>query len=203
VSPGEIISPLKIERRKESMENFAGIYELSPSQREEVRERYPKTYFPDPVLEPLWFGRRDHQRIPDRKVIFDQKSEDGRTTFGICSDQYKVIPYEDIVHMVENSVGQLEGYGEIQICPHTYMDGARLKIGIKFPEMKTELRKLDSIFPKVEVFSSYDLSTKLTGRFGAFQLKCLNGMGVWKQFKAFAKRHLQNLFLNELGENIS
>jgi hypothetical protein len=28
-------------------------------------------------------------------------------------------------------------------------------------------------------------------------------MGVWKTFKQFAKRHLQNLFLNELGDNIS
>lgn len=179
-------------------------YELNPAERLEVRERYPNNYFPDPVLEPVWFGRRQHQRIPNKKAIVDQKFQgNGAMIFGICSDQYKVVHYEDIVHMVENSVGKLTDYGTVQICPHTYLDGGRMRIGIKFPDMKSEIKKVDSIFPKVDVFTSYDLSTKLMGKFGAFQLKCTNGMGVWKHFKQFAKRHLQNLFLNELGTNIS
>jgi hypothetical protein len=179
-------------------------YQLSPSERAEVRERYPKVYFPDPVLEPVWFGRREHQRIEGKKAIVDQTFEgNGQMVYGICSDQYKVIHYEDIVHMVENSVGKLTDYGAVQICPHTYLDGARMRIGVKFPDLKSEIKKLDSIVPKVDIFTSYDLSTKLKGMFGAFQLKCTNGMGVWKTFKQFSKRHLQNLFLNELGDNIS
>ena len=182
-------------------------YVLSPSERAEVRDRYPKVYFPQPVLEPVWFGKREKTRIPDTKAIFDQASPSASlgmpAVFGICSDQYKVVHYEDIVHMVENSIGKLTEYGTIQICPHTYLEGARMRIGIKFPDMKSEIKKVDSIFPKVDIFTSYDLSTKLKGQFGAFQLKCTNGMGVWKTFKQFAKRHLQNLFLNELGTNIS
>jgi hypothetical protein len=179
-------------------------YHLSPSERTEVRERYPKVYFPDPVLEPVWFGRREHQRILGRKAIVDQKFEgNGQMIYGICSDQYKVVHYEDIVHMAEQSIGKLTDYGIIQICPHTYLEGARMRISVKFPDMKSEIKKVDSIFPKVDIFTSYDLSTKLKGQFGAFQLKCSNGMGVWKTFKQFAKRHLQNLFLNELGTNIS
>lgn len=188
---------------RESREEVFGMdYELTPTQRAEVRERYPKTYFPDPVLEPVWFGRHEHKRIPEKKAIFDQNSKNG-TVFGICSDQYKIIPFESVIHMTEQSIGQLQGYGKIQICPHTYLDGARMQIGIQFPELRHTIVKKDDIIPKVEVFTSYDLSTKLMGRFGAFQLKCTNGMGVWKTFKRFAKRHLQNLFLNELGENIS
>ena len=105
--------------------------------------------------------------------------------------------------MVENSVGKITGYGAIQVKPQTYLDGGRLKCTIHFPEIKTAIKKLDSIIPKIEVFSSYDLSTKLMGKFGAFQLKCLNGVGIWKSFKQFAKRHLQNLFLNDLGNVIS
>jgi hypothetical protein len=189
----------------ETMEGLA--YELTSAERKDVRDRYPKTYFPSPVLEPVWAGRRELRRIPDKFAIVDQcrpgPLDASNQVFGICSDQYKIVPFEDVVHMVENSVGKLTEYGKVQICPHTYLDGARLNIGIKFPEMKHEIRKLDSIIPKVEVFSSYDLSTKLMGRFGAFQLKCLNGAGIWKSFKSFAKRHLQNLFLNELGNNIS
>lgn len=105
--------------------------------------------------------------------------------------------------MAEQSIGKLTDYGKILICPHTYLEGARMRIGIKFPDMMHEIKVVDSIFPKVDIFTSYDLSTKLKGQFGAFQLKCTNGMGVWKTFKKFAKRHLQNLFLNELGTNIS
>ena len=183
---------------------FGMDYELNAAERAEVRKAHPKVYFADPVKEPLWFGRRDHQIIRDKKVIFDQNPENENPIFGICSDRYKIIHFEDIVHMVENSVGKLTDYGRIQVNPHTYLDGARMKIGISFPEMKFDvLKKVDAITPKVEVFTSYDLSTKLMGKFGAFQLKCTNGMGIWKGMKAFAKRHLQNLFLNELGETIS
>jgi hypothetical protein len=78
-----------------------------------------------------------------------------------------------------------------------------MRISVKFPDLKHEIKVVDSIFPKVDIYTSYDLSTKLKGQFGAWQLKCSNGMGVWKTFKKFAKRHLQNLYLNELGTNIS
>jgi hypothetical protein len=184
-------------------------YHLTPLERAEVRERYPKVYFPDPILTPVWFGRREHQRIPGKKAIFDQtgfrtlENLEQPAIFGICSDQYKIVHYEDIVHMSEQSIGKLTDYGTIQICPHTYLEGARMRITVKFPDMKSEIRKVDSIFPKVDIFTSYDLSTKLKGQFGAYQLKCSNGVGVWKTFRQFAKKHLQNLFLNALGVNIS
>jgi len=190
-----------------TMEGLA--YELSPAERKDVRDRYPKTYFPDPVKEPLFWGRRNLQRIGDKFAVVDQRmtnTETGLsqpTVFGICSDQYKIVPFEDVIHLTEQSVGQLTDYGKIQICPHTYLSGARLNIGIKFPDHQLSIKPGENIIPKVNVFSSYDLSTKLMGRFGAFQLKCLNGAGIWKSFKSFAKRHLQNLFLNELGNNIS
>ena len=178
-------------------------YVLSAEERAEIRSKYPNTYFPDPSMEPLWHGRRERIRVPDKAAIVDQTAKDGPFVLGICSEKYKVIFYEDIVHMVENSVGKITGYGEIQVKPYTYLDGGRLRCTIHFPEMKTAIKKLDSIIPKIEVFSSYDLSTKLMGKFGAFQLKCLNGVGIWKSFKQFAKRHLQNLFLNDLGNVIS
>jgi len=179
-------------------------YELSPSERKEVRDRYPEVSFPDPTLEPVWFGRRDHRRIPEKRAIVDQAFEGNYPmVFGICSDQYKLVHYEDIVAMVEHTASNITGFGEIKVCPHTYADGGRMKITLKFPDMKSEIKKMDVIVPKIDVFTSYDLSTKLTGKFGAFQLKCTNGMGVWKTFKKFAKRHLQNLRLNELEENIN
>ncbi len=185
-------------------QDFGLAYELSPTERREVRERYPDVYFPDPVLEPVWTGRRDHRLIPEKRAIVDQAYEGpGVMVFGICSPQYKIIHYEDIIATVENTVEQIKGYGNIEVKPSVYTEGGgRMKITLKFSDMVTEIKTKDAIIPKIEVFSSYDLSTKLMGKFGAFQLKCTNGMGVWQSFKAFAKRHLNNLFLSDLETNI-
>ena len=176
-------------------------FTISPEERIGVWERYPKIEFPDPIMEPVWYGRHDHVRIQDKWAIVDQNKG---TAFAVCSIDYKIIRYENIIFMVEKIVEELTGeYGRIQVYPRLLKDGGRLQVTLKFPDHPSLIRELDSIVPKVEVFSSYDLSSKLMGRFGAFQLKCTNGMGVWKSFRAFAKRHLQNLFLNDLGETIS
>lgn len=175
--------------------------DLNSEEKAEIRNRYPEVYFPDPVLEPVWYGRRDHVRISDKRAIIDQASPD-RTVFGICSDQYKIAPYENLIYLIEQTVSGIKDYGEIKVKPYTYLDGARIKVGICFPELKSKISKVDTIIPKVEAFSSHDLSTKLTGKFGGWQLKCTNGMGVWKTFKQFAKKHLQNLFMAELATNI-
>jgi hypothetical protein len=179
--------------------------ELDPVERAEIRNRYSETYFPNPVKEPVWYGRREHTRIVEKNAIIDQNvrpDQEKPTVFGICSDHYKIVFYEDIVKMVEGVVGTIKDFGEIKINPYSYADGGRLRINLSFPEKKINIVKGDNIIPKIEIFSSYDLSTMLKGRFGAFQLKCTNGMGVWKTFKKFAKRHLQNLHLMELESSI-
>ena len=174
--------------------------ELDPGERAEVRSRYADVYFPEPVLEPVWYGRREHTRIDGRKAIIDQKSEN---VFGICSDQYKIVPFEDVVSLVEKTVTQITSFGEIKVKPTTYADGARLRVSIGFPDKKISIVKGDNIVPKIEIFSSLDLSTLLKGLFGAFQLKCSNGMGVWKTFQKYSKKHLQNLHIGELAHSIN
>jgi len=151
-------------------------------------------------MEPLWWGRRNIEPVPDRNAIVNKT--DG-TVFAVCSDRYKVVHYEDVVNMVEGVISTLDGYGKIEICPYILSDGGKMKLTLKFPEAKHKIAVGDSIFPKIEVFSSYDLSYKLMGKFGAFQLKCSNGMGVWKMFKSFARKHLQNLNLKDLQHTIS
>lgn len=176
--------------------------ELSPEEKAEIRSHYPNVYFPNPVLQPIWYGKREHVRITDKRAILDQNSEN-QTVFGICSDQYKIVPYEDIIALVEQTVEGITGFGKIEVKPHTYLGGARLRVGLSFPEHTAKIKTVDSIIPKMDVFGSHDLSTKLTGKFGAWRIVCTNGMGVWKTFKQFAKRHLQNLFLADLATSIT
>jgi len=174
-------------------------FEQTESRREEIRAMYPDTYFPRPTMEPLWFGRRPTNLISDQKVLIDQNN--GKV-LSIVSDRYKVVHYEDVTDMVTNIVNTIKGYGQIQIVPRSLKEGQRFQIQLKFPEMQKSVKKLDNIIPKIEVFSSLDLSMKLIGRFGAFRQLCTNGMGVWELFKRFSRRHLVSLSLNDLGHTI-
>ena len=43
---------------------------LNKKERANIRKKYQGVVFPDPILEPLWFGRRPEKMI-DSKSVFD------------------------------------------------------------------------------------------------------------------------------------
>ena len=166
--------------------------------KEGVRERYPNVSFPNPVLEPVWYGRRNLKRIPGERAIVDQNNGH---VMNLCSDQYKLVHYEEIIKMVEDTISHIDSYGKIVLCPHIMHDGGKMRLTMKFPEAQ-HLVKAEAILPKIDVLTSYDLSYKLMGKFGAFILRCTNGMGVWKNFRQFARKHLLSLNILELEQTI-
>ena len=173
-------------------------YEELQVVKEDVRERYPNVSFPSPALEPVWYGRRNLKRIPGERAIVDQNN--GRV-MNLCSDQYKLVHYEEIIKMVEDTISHIDSYGKIVLCPHIMHDGGKMRLTMKFPEAQ-HLVKAEAILPKIDVLTSYDLSYKLMGKFGAFILRCTNGMGVWKNFRQFARKHLLSLNILELEQTI-
>lgn len=172
---------------------------LSVNERKEVRDVYSYLQFPDPVLEPIWYGKRPTTRIDGSKAIVDQNTE---TVFGICSDLYQVIHYEDIVRMVEKTVTELPEFGKITVTPKMIKDGAKMSIIAKFEDVQYEIRKGDAVNPQITIRTSYDLGWKLSGMFGAFRLVCSNGMTVGKIFSRFAKRHITSLDPQILTDSI-
>jgi hypothetical protein len=172
---------------------------LNVKEREEVQERYPEVKFPDPVLEPLWFGKRPTTRIDGKKAIIDQTTEN---VFGICSDLYQVIHYEDILKMVETTVKNLPEFGNISIFPRLVNEGSKMVIKAKFEDVHYEIKKGDVINPEIMIRTSYDLMWKLSAVFGAFRLICSNGMTIGKVFSKFAKRHIVSLDPSSLTESI-
>jgi len=174
-------------------------FEMPAERRAEVRAQYPDVYFPKPMLEPLWYGRRPNHRVPKTRALIDANNGN---VFTIVSDQYKVVNYEDLVVMVSDITKNITDYGQIKLVPTSFKEGAKFKLQLKFPEMQKSIRKLDNIVPKIDILSSIDLSRKLTGRFGAFRLICTNGMGTWEMFKAFARKHLVSLVLRDLQTTI-
>lgn len=163
---------------------------LTMEQRKEVQERYPNLKFPDPVLEPMWWGKRPTTRIDGKKAIVDQSADN---VFGICSDLYQIIPYEDIISMVETTVKNLPEFGKIEINPVIIHNGEKMLIKAKFVETEYEIKKGDIVNPQIVIRSSYDLGWKLVAAFGAFRLVCSNGMTVGKVFSKFARRHTVSL----------
>ena len=174
-------------------------FEQTAEQRQEIREQFPDVYFPQPILEPVWYGRRPTHQIPATKAVVDQNNGH---VLSVVSNQYKIVRYEDVLIMVNNIINGIDGYGAIQLAPYSLQKGRRFQIQLKFPEMQKSVKKLDNIVPKLDVFTSLDLSSRLTGRFGAFRLICTNGMGVWELFKRYARKHLQSLDLNDLQGTI-
>ncbi len=164
-----------------------------------VRSRYPDVNFPDPVLTNIYYGKRDRVYIPDSKAIVDQNTGN---VLSIVSDRYKLVHYEDIIHMVEGITSQIEGYGAIQLRPHTFSNGGKFKLSMSFPEAQHLIKAGDSIVPKLDILSSLDLSYKLSGAFGAWRLLCTNGMGTWEKFKKFIRKHLMTLVLADLQVSI-
>lgn len=165
----------------------------------EVREKYPSVQFPEPVLEPMWYGRKTPIRITGHKAIVDKNTG---VVFSYVTDSYRLVRYEETVALAEAAL-KGTGFDQFKLCPNFLSDGGKLKLSMKFDGTEINIASGDAIIPKVDIFSSYDTKWKLSGMFGAFRLKCKNGMGVWKAFKKFSRKHLYTLDMAELSETIT
>ena len=165
---------------------------LTETQRKEVRNRYKNLVFPDPVLEPIWYGRRPETKIEGKFAIVDQGENE--TVFGICSDQYQVVHYEDIISLTEKVFKEVQSkQGKIEIMPCIIDQGRKMRISATMLEAKYEIKKGDIINPTVTVRTSYDLGWRFSSVFGAFRLICTNGAKAGITFDRFAKKHMQSL----------
>ena len=181
------------------MRSFEEIKEI----RKDVAERYPKITFPNVVLEPLWWGRRPPtNRVTDRFAIVDQTTD---VVYNVCTDAYKPIFHEEVIHLVEQATAKTPEYGKPEITVNLLQDGGKLRVTAKFPEVQFDINPKvgDIINPTIYVASSYDLGWKYGGKFGAFRLVCSNGATVGVIFDSFKKRHLNSLDPNALTETIT
>lgn len=177
-------------------------FEETQAIRKDVAERY-REKFPNIVLEPLWYGRRPNEktRVEGKHAILDQNTG---TVFNVCSDLYKPVFHEEVVHLVEEAARKLPEFGKPTIKIQQLADGGKLRVEAKFEEVAYDINPKvgDFVNPTINVFSSYDLGWKYGGRFGAYRLICSNGASVGKIFDSFKKRHLTSLDPNELSVTI-
>ena len=169
--------------------------------RKDVASRY-NLYFPDPVLEPLWYGRRPTNRVTGRFAIVDQNNGH---VWNVCTDAYKPIYHEEVIFLAEEAASALPEYGKPVFKVQMLQDGGKLKVEVKFPEVEFDINPKvgDIVNPTIDIFSSYDLGWKYSGQFGAYRLVCSNGAKVGTIFDSFRKRHLTSLDPMELSSTIN
>jgi hypothetical protein len=172
---------------------------MERTEREEIQERYKSVIFPDPILEPLWTGKRPTEKLNGRYAIMDQKEN---TFYNFCTDQYQIVHHEEVIKMVEEAVKALPEFGNAVITPRIMAAGGKMAVTAKFLGVDYEIRKGDIVNPTINVKTSYDLGWKLSQMFGAYRLVCSNGMTIGEVFSRFKKRHVISLNPQELSESI-
>lgn len=159
--------------------------------RTEIQEQFTEIKFPEPVLEPLYFGRLNKTDVVGKKLILDKNEG---TQYDVVSDKYHVVYHEEVVRKLLDSIP--EEYGKADTKIKLYKSGARMKIDTLFPEMgefKVNGSKLD---PKIILKNSYDRSLNLAFDFGAEELICTNGLTAFVSKEKGRAKHISGSILN-------
>lgn len=172
---------------------------MSKEEAQEIRSRYPNVYFPNPSLEPVWFGKRPDHAIEGMRAIVDQNT--GKM-FSLASENYKIVKYEEIIKMVELSSLKFPEFGKPHIVPRVFNDGSKIVVSCKFPDVQYEIKVGDLIAPYYSLKSSLDRLWLLQESLSAERLVCSNGMRVGETISSFKKRHTLALDLEEFSERI-
>ncbi len=156
--------------------------------RAEVQEMFPDVNFPDPSLQPVFWGRKEpRELIDDKRAIVDRNSDH---VFAVCSDQYRLVYHEEVVKLALDATEGLPEYGQPQLKVRTPYEGAKLVVEVNFPELSIEVKKDDPVCARFVMRSSYDLGWKLSGAVSALQKVCANGAVGYVQQLGWRKRHL-------------
>jgi len=152
----------------------------------EIREQFPEIVWPEPVLEPVFFGRFDKTVVENRKLVLDTNTG---AQFDIVSDQYELIPHEVATRNLLKSIP--EEFGKPLLKFSLWADGARFRLEATFPEVgKFEVKPGDPVEPRVVQMNSLDRSTFYGFEFGAKELVCSNGLVAYRERSSTQRRHV-------------
>jgi len=152
---------------------------------EDIRAQFPNVDFPSPVFEPIYYGRRDKELIPNRQLIMDATSG---IQWDIVSDQYSLLTHEELLYNMLQMVP--EEFGKPKINVDMWNKKARIKIRASFPELDNYKVAGSAIRPEIRMFSSYDRSTFFGGSWGARELVCSNGLVAYRDKGMLNLKHV-------------
>jgi hypothetical protein len=149
-----------------------------------VRENFPDVSFPEPVLEPIYFDRRNTFTIEGKKLLRDKNSD---IQWNIVSDKYGLIFHEEAVYLASKTLENLKTLKN-NITIQLTKNKAICIVTILFKQF-FEIDK-SKICPRVRIFTSYDKSVPFQIEWGAVELVCENGLVVPKKVQRDSFKHL-------------
>ena len=160
----------------------------SQSIRQDIRDRFNQVKFPQPTIEPLFYGKREKVLCPKTKAVVDYDTGD---VLSLCSNKYVLVHHEDILHQAILETEILDKtFGEPTINVQMMNNGARMLYNICWTNHAFDVKAGDPVVPLFRGFNSYDSSLKIGSEYGAMRLVCTNGMVVGEVDSSSSRRHL-------------
>lgn len=152
--------------------------------RAEIREKFPEIEFPDPILEPIYFGRTHKTAVDNKTLIRDANRG---TQYAIVSSKYHIVYHENVIRNIIEAIP--EEFGEPKFNIHMFGKGARMRATVVFPEIHKEVNGSE-LNLLCRVGNSYDTSLHLSWEWGAKELVCSNGLIAFVSKEKARAKHL-------------
>ena len=155
-----------------------------------------ETLFPVKEIPAIWTDKENGNILnknTGHKFII---REDTNKILSCMTDEYKLVKNEDVYSIANPLIGKKGGK---MIEERAYAEGARTFWRWRFPDLKVEISKNDTINPEIIIKNSYDGTVGVHAMGGAFRLVCSNGMIIGSIIKDFnAKHSIYNFQLDKL-----
>lgn len=152
---------------------------------EMIREMFPEVKFPNPVLEPMYYGRLEKKMVANRKLVLDKETG---TQFDIVSDDYYLIWHEEIVKSILDSCP--EEFGKPNILIRILNDGGQCAVQANFPELGNYAVNGSKLHPAIKMINSINRTKQREFMFGAMELVCSNGLMSFRKKASQKCKHI-------------
>lgn len=171
------------------------------SMRQDIRQRFSDIVFPEPTVEPVFYGKREKVLCPKNRAVVDYNTGN---VLSICSDKYVLVHHEDILNQVLQETNSLTPtLGEPKISVRMINGGARMTYTIHWPHTAKDVKVGDPVSPLFCGFNSYDTSWKMGSEYGAMRLVCTNGMVLGDVESTVSRRHVTGASPDWVREHIA
>ena len=169
--------------------------------RQDIRDQFPYVNFPEPTIEPVFYGKKEKLLCPRNSAVVNYKNGE---VLSICSHKYVLIHHEDILHQALLETKELaKELGTPQIDVEMINRGAGMVYKIHWPEKVKEVAKGDAVSPLFRGVNSYDSTRKVRSEYGAMRLVCTNGMIGGVVDSSISHRHIGDVSAEWVREHIS
>lgn len=158
--------------------------------RSDIRDRFSDIIFPQPTIEPVFYGKKEKVLCPKNRAVVDYTTG---SVMSIVSDKYTLVQHEDILYEALQEVNNLSGVlGQPDINIKMMNGGAKMVYTIHWPSEAKDIKKGDPVAPLFRGVNSYDTSTRMASEYGAMRLVCTNGMVVGHADSKVSRRHISD-----------